>query len=96
MSPKNKKELNLLRNKLDNLDNHLLKIIKKRTLIINEVLKLKNNKKEIIDKKRINEILKKIKKKSIKNKIDPKITKRIWLNMIWSFIEYEKRNFNKK
>ena len=96
MSPKNKKELNLLRNKLDNLDNHLLKIIKKRTLIINEVLKLKNNKKEIIDKKRINEILKKIKNKSIKNKIDPKITKRIWLNMIWSFIEYEKRNFNKK
>ena len=31
-----------------------------------------------------------------KSKIDPKITNRIWRNMIWSFIDYEKRNFRKK
>ena len=37
-----------------------------------------------------------IKKKSVKNKIDPKITNRIWKNMIWAYIEYEKRNFKKK
>ena len=96
MSPKNKKKLNLLRNKLDILDNDLIKIIKKRTLIVNDVLKLKKYKKEIVDKKRIDVILKKIKKKSIANKIDYRITKRIWLNMIWSYINYEKRNFNKK
>ena len=60
------------------------------------VLKLKNNKSEIVDKKRINSILKKINKKSIQKKIDPKITKRIWKNMIWSFIDYERRNFKKK
>ena len=40
--------------------------------------------------------LKKIKKKSIQTNIDPKITNRIWKNMIWSFIDYEKRNFRKK
>ena len=51
---------------------------------------------EIIDNKRINIILKNIRKKSIKNNIDPKITKRIWKNMIWSYIDYEKRNFKKK
>ena len=96
MSPINKIKLNKLRKKLDNLDNGLLNVIKKRSYLVNEVLKLKSFKREIIDKKRIDFILKKIKKKSIEKKIDPKITNRIWNAMIWSFIDYEKRNFNKK
>jgi len=96
MSPKNKIKLNLFRKKLDKLDNSLLMLIKKRSIIVKNVLNLKKYKSEIIDKKRINFILKKIKKKSIQNKIDPKITKRIWTNMIWSFIDYERKNFNKK
>ena len=96
MSPINKKRLNLLRIKLDRLDTDLLKLIKKRSNLVNEVLKVKIHKKEIIDQKRISFILKKIKKKSIQLKIDPKITDRIWKNMIWSFIDYEKRNFRIK
>ncbi len=96
MSPLNKKKLNILRKELDSLDNHLLKIIKKRSNLVKKVLKLKEHKSEIVDKKRINFILKKIKKKSFKNKIDPKITSRIWKNMIWSYIDFEKRNFKKK
>ena len=96
MSPLNKSKLSKVRNKLDKLDNTLLNIIKKRTLLVNEVLKLKKYKNEIIDKKRISFILKKIKNKSIQKKIDPKITNRIWKNMIWSYIYYEKRNFKKK
>jgi len=96
MSPTNKKKLNQIRIKLDKLDNDLLKLIKKRSSLVNEVLKVKIHKKEIIDQKRIKFILKKIKKKSILTNIDPKITNRIWKNMIWSFIDYEKRNFRKK
>ena len=96
MSPINKIKLNKLRKKLDKLDGSLLNAIKKRTYIVNEVLKLKKYKNQIIDKKRIDFILKKIRSKSIKNKIDPKITNRIWSSMIWSFIDYEKRNFKKK
>ena len=95
MSPKNKIKLNLLRKKLDKLDNVLLKIIKKRTEIVKKVLSLKSSKKEIVDKKRISTILKKIKKESLKKKIDPKITNRIWKNMIWSYIDFEVRNFKK-
>ena len=95
MSPLNKKKLDQLRHKLDRLDNDLLKLIKKRSYLVNEVLKVKIHKKEIIDQKRIKFILKKIKKKSIQSNIDPKITNRIWKNMIWSFIDYEKRNFKK-
>ena len=96
MSPINKKKLNKLRENLDKLDNSFIKLIKKRTNIVKEVLKLKKYKNEIVDKKRINFILRQIRKKSIKNKIDPKITNRIWKNMILSYIDYEKRNFRKK
>ena len=96
MSPKNKKKLDIIRSKLDKLDNKLLSLVKYRTNLVKEVLKLKEYKNEIVDKKRINFILKKISGKSKKLKIDPKITNRIWRNMIWSYIDYEKRNFKKK
>ena len=96
MSPKNKKKLETIRSKLDKLDNNLLSLIKYRTNLVEEVLKLKEFKKEIIDRKRIKFILKKIQIKSKKLKIDPKITNRIWKNMIWSYIDYERRKFKKK
>jgi chorismate mutase len=96
MSPQNKKKLDSLRKQLDELDNNLLKIVKKRTHIIKQVLSLKEYKKQIVDKKRINKILSNIKKKSLKNNIDPRITNRIWKSMIWSYIDFEKRNFKKK
>ena len=96
MSPNNKKKLNKLRKSLDKLDNSFIKLIKKRTALVKEVLKLKDTKKQIIDRKRIKFILNQIRKKSVKNNIDPKITKRIWKNMIWSYIDFEKRNFKKK
>ena len=96
MSPLNKKKLNIIRKKLDKLDNSLINIIKKRTLLVNDVIKLKEYKKEIVDKKRISKILKNIRKKSIKRNIDPKITKRIWINMIYAYIEFERNNFKKK
>ncbi len=96
MSPINKKKLNILRLKLDKVDNQLLKLIKKRFNLVNKVLKVKTQKNEIIDQKRIKIILSNIKRKSIQSRIDPKITNRIWKNMIWSFIDYEKRNFKKR
>ena len=96
MSPDKKKRLNILRKKLDSLDNKLIKLVKHRTNIVSDVLKLKTHKYEIVDKKRISIILKNIKNKSIKNKIDPKITSRIWKNMISAYIDFERRNFKKK
>ena len=96
MSPLKKKKLNKIRFELDKLDNSLIKIIKKRTSLVKKVLALKDKKNQIIDQKRIKMILKNIRKKSISNNIDPKITNRIWKNMIWSYIDFEKRNFKKK
>ena len=53
-------------------------------------------KKQIVDRKRIKKVLYEIKKNSIKKKIDPKITIRIWSAMIKSYIDYERRKFKKK
>ena len=96
MSPENRIKLNTLRKRLDILDNKLLSLISIRSNIVKDVLKLKNHKSEIVDKKRITKILNNIKKKSLKKKIDPKITNRIWKNMIFAYIDYERRNFKKK
>ena len=96
MSPIKRKKLGKVRLELDKLDNSLIKIIKRRTFLVKKVLALKEKKSQIVDQKRIRSILKNIKLKSIKNNIDPKITNRIWKNMIWSYIDYERRNFKKK
>ena len=88
-------KIKAIRKKLDKIDGKLLLIIKKRTNLVNQVIKLKKNKNEIIDKKRIKFILKKIKTESIKLKIDPAITLSIWKEMINSFIKYEFKKFKK-
>tara|TARA_B100001121_G_C18468153_1_gene516592 strand:- start:28 stop:318 length:291 start_codon:yes stop_codon:yes gene_type:complete len=96
MSPLKRKKLNKIRLQLDKLDNSLLKLIKNRTNLVKKVLALKERKNQIVDQKRIKTILISVRKKSLKNNIDPKITYRIWKNMIWSYIDYERRNFKKK
>ena len=85
-----------LRKKLDILDNKFLNLIKKRFILVDKILKQKTSKNQIVNRKRIKIILKNIRKKSLKNNIDPRITNRIWKNMIWSYIEFEKKNFKKK
>ena len=91
-----KNKLKLARKKIDQLDQRIFNLLKKRTQIIRYMLSLKKFKNEIIDKKRNNEILKRIRNISIKNGIDPKITKRIWQSMIWSYVDFQRRNFKKK
>ena len=92
----NKNKLKVARNKVDQIDQKIFNLIKKRTQIIKYILSLKKFKKEIVDHKRNNEIFKKIKNKSIRNGIDPKITKRIWKAIIWSYVDFQLRNFKKK
>ncbi len=92
----NKKNILIIRKQLDKLDNSFLELIKKRTKLVDLVIKNKEFKKDIIDRKRIRVILKNIRKKSIQKKIDPLITNKIWSEMIRAFIKYEFRNFKKK
>ena len=91
-----RKKLKIARNKIDILDNNIFSLIKKRTKIVKYMLGLKQFKNQIVDLKRIDKILKNIKKKSVQHDIDPKITYRIWKAMIWSFVDFQKRNFKKR
>jgi chorismate mutase len=91
-----KKKLKKARDRIDTLDSRIFELIKQRTNVVKKMLKLKESKNQIVDQKRIKRILRKIKKKSIKNNIDPKITARIWRSMIWSYVDYQKRKFRKK
>jgi len=92
----NKKKISIVRKKLDKLDYKILLLIKKRTTLVNEVIKIKTLKKQIVDKSRIKKVLSNIKKKSLKIRVDPKITNSIWSSMIQIYINYEKRKFKKK
>ena len=74
MSPLKRKKLVKIRSQLDKLDNSLMRIIKTRTNLVKKVLSLKEKKNQIVDHKRIKEILRNIRKKSLRNNIDPKIT----------------------
>ena len=90
------KKLRAARQKIDKLDTKIFNLIKKRTQVVKYMLGLKKFKKQIIDHKRIAKILRDIKKKSIKSGIDPKTTERIWKSMIWSYVDFQKRNFKKR
>ena len=92
----NKKKLKIARRKVDQLDKKIFNLIKKRTQIVKYMLSLKKYKNQIVDHKRINTILKNVRNKSIKNGIDPKITRRIWTSMIWGFVNFQRKNFKKK
>jgi len=83
------------RKKIDKIDQQIFKLIKKRTIVVKKMLTLKKHKQEIVDHGRIKEILFTLKKKSIRNKIDPRITMRIWKSIIWSYVDFQRRNFKK-
>ena len=92
----NKSKLKIARRKIDQLDNRIFNLIRKRTKVVKYMLSLKQFKSQIVDHKRINTILKNIRKRSIQHAIDPRITASIWKSIIWSYIDYQRRNFKKK
>ena len=92
---KNKK-LKIERDRIDNIDKKIFVLIKQRTKVVQKVLNLKRLKSQIVDRKRINDILKNIKKKFFKEKVDHILTQKIWKSMIWSYIDLERRKFKKK
>jgi len=92
----NSKEMKQIRKKIDQVDDKLLPLMIKRSKLVEKALSLKKNKNEIVDKKRIEEISKKISKKSEELGGNSKLLKSIWLSIINNFIDYEDREFKKK
>jgi len=92
----NSKEMKLIRKKIDQVDDKLLPLMVKRSKLVEKALSLKKKQTEIVDKKRIQEISKKITKKSSELGGNTKLLKSIWLSIIQNFIDYEKKEFKKK
>ena len=90
------KQMKDVRSLIDHIDNKILPLMVKRSKLVNKALALKSMKNEIIDKKRINQIIKKVGSKSKKMKADPELIKSIWMSMIQNFIEYERKEFKKR
>ena len=92
----NSKEMKLIRNKIDQVDDKLLPLMVKRSKLVEKALNLKKKQNEIVDKKRIDEITKKIVKRSIELGGNSRLLKKIWLSIIQNFIDYENNEFKKK
>ena len=92
----NSEEMKRIRKKIDQVDDKLLPLMVKRSKLVEKALSLKKRKTEIVDKKRIDEISKKIVKKSLELGGNSKLLKSIWLSIIKNFIDYENREFKKK
>ena len=91
----NTPEMKLIRDKIDTLDNKLLPLMIKRSHLVEKALALKETKDQIVDKKRIDEITKKISSKTKKLGGNAKLLSSIWLSIIDNFITYEKNKFKK-
>ena len=91
----NTPEMKAIRSKIDVIDDKLLPLMIKRSHLVEKALQLKVNKSEVVDKKRIHEITKKISFKAKKLGGDSKLLSSIWLSIFDNFIEYEKNKFNK-
>ena len=92
----NSEEMKRIRKKIDQVDDKSLPLMVKRSKLVEKALSLKKRKTEIVDKKRIDEISKKIVEKSIELGGNSKLLKSIWLSIIKNFIDYENREFKKK
>jgi len=90
------KKMNDVRSSIDRIDDKILPLIVKRSKLVNKALDLKSKKNEIVDRRRINRILKKIESKSKKMKANPKLIKSIWMDMIQNFIEHERKEFKNR
>ena len=89
------KNLKEVRKSIDNVDARLVKLIAEREFYAREAVKFKTDKNQIIDRKRINTVLSRVKKISKKYKVSSLTVEKIWKLMIQNFIILEKKLFKK-
>ena len=89
------KNLKEVRKNIDNIDTRIVKLIAEREFYAREAVKFKTDRSQIIDRKRINAVLSKVKKLSKKYKINNLNVEKIWKLMIQNFIILENKLFKK-
>ena len=89
------KNLKEVRKNIDNVDTRLVKLIAEREFYAREAVKFKTDRNQIIDRKRINTVLSRVKKLSKKYKVSGLTVEKIWKLMIQNFIILENKLFKK-
>ena len=79
-----------IRSSIDIIDKKIIRLLGLRKKQVLKIAKYKN-KKTIVDKKRINQIMKRIKAEAKKNKIDFILVKNFWNKLIQYSINLEKK-----
>ena len=82
-----------LRKDIDEIDLKILDLIQKRKDLVTEVVKLKKRD-QIVDQKRIEFILNKLKVEASKRGLAVEFIEEIWTLMIKNFIKYEEKIFD--
>jgi len=79
-----------IRSTIDTIDRQIIRLLGLRKKQVLKIAKYKN-KRTIVDKKRISQIMKRIKTESKKNKIDFVLVKNFWNKLIQYSIKLEKK-----
>ena len=79
-----------IRSSIDTIDKKIIELLGLRKKQVLKIAKYKN-KKTIVDKKRINQIMKRIKSEAKRNKIDYVLVKNFWNKLIQYSIKLEKK-----
>ena len=79
-----------IRSTIDTIDKQIIKLLGLRKKQVLKISKYKN-KRTIVDKKRINQIMKRIKAEAKKNKVDFILVKNFWNKLIQYSIKLEKK-----
>lgn len=79
-----------IRSTIDTIDKQIIKLLGLRKKQVLKIAKYKN-KRTIVDKKRINQIMKRIKSEAKRNKIDYVLVKNFWNKLIQYSIKLERK-----
>jgi len=79
-----------IRSSIDTIDKKIIQLLGLRKKQVLKIAKYKN-KKTIVDKKRINQIMKRIKSEAKRNKIDYVLVKNFWNKLIQYSIKLERK-----
>ena len=84
------KKIIKIRYTIDTIDKQIIRLLGLRKKQVLKIAKYKN-KRTIVDRKRINQIMKRIKSEAKKNKIDFNLVKNFWKQLIQYSIKLEKK-----
>ena len=87
--------LNEVRKNIDTIDNQIVKLLIKRSSFVLQATYFKTKKSQLIDRKRIARIIKRVSNIAKKQKLSPIIVEKVFRKMINQFILLETKEFNR-